>query len=341
MSTAGSKINLTTRIFSLINSIISRSAFGDKSDDQVEFVSLIRQAIALSTGLDLDDLFPSSKVLHMLTGYKGKIEKIHKRVDKILDNVVRKHQEKRTRGHDGNKSEIENEDLVDVLLRVQQSGSLDIQLTINNIKSVIWDIFAAGTDTSATTIGWVMSEMMKNPRVREKAQAELRQAFKGKELLSETDLEELTYLKLVVKETLRLHPPSPLLVPRECTEQTIIDGYEIPKKTMILINAWAIGRDPQYWDDAESFIPERFDGNLIDFKGNNFEYIPFGAGRRMCPGMAFGLASVMFPVALLLYHFNWKLPNKMKSEDLDMTEDFGLTVGRKYELCLIPTVYDV
>ncbi|PNX60200.1 cytochrome p450 71d8-like protein, partial [Trifolium pratense] len=138
MSSAGSKINLTTRIFSLINSIISRSAFGDKSDDQVEFVSLIRQAIALSTGLDLDDLFPSSKILHMLTGYKGKIEKIHKRVDKILDNVVRKHQEKRAGGNDGNKSEIENEDLVDVLLRVQQSGSLDIQLTINNIKSVIW-----------------------------------------------------------------------------------------------------------------------------------------------------------------------------------------------------------
>jgi cytochrome P450 len=203
-------------------------------------------------------------------------------------------------------------------------------------------VFAAGTDTSATTIGWVMSKLMKNPRVREKTQVELRQTFKEKELISETDLEELVYLKLVVKETLRLHPPSPLLVPRECTELTIIDGYEIPKKTMVLINAWAIGRDPQYWNDAESFIPERFEGNLIDFKGSNFEYIPFGAGRRMCPGMTSGLASVMFPVTLLLYHFNWELPNKMKSEDLDMTEDFGLTVGRKIELCLIPiVVYDV
>jgi cytochrome P450 len=202
-------------------------------------------------------------------------------------------------------------------------------------------VFAAGTDTSATTIGWVMSKLMKNPRVREKTQVELRQTFKEKELISETDLEELVYLKLVVKETLRLHPPSPLLVPRECTELTIIDGYEIPKKTMVLINAWAIGRDPQCWNDAESFIPERFEGNLIDFKGSNFEYIPFGAGRRMCPGMTFGLASVMFPVALLLYHFNWELPNKMKFEDLDMIEDFGLTVGRKNELCLIPTVYDI
>jgi cytochrome P450 len=202
------------------------------------------------------------------------------------------------------------------------------------------DVFVAGTDTSATTIGWAMSEMMKNPRVRIKAQAELREMFNGKEIISETDIEELPYLKLVIKETLRLHPPSPLLVPRENTELIKIDGYDIPKKTTVLINAWAIGRDPQYWNDAEMFMPERFDGSFIDFKGNNFEYTPFGAGRRMCPGMQFGLASVTFPLALLVYQFNWKLPNQMKSLDLDMTEDFGLTVGRKNDLCLILTIYD-
>ncbi|AES94842.1 putative premnaspirodiene oxygenase [Medicago truncatula] len=340
-SFAGSKINLTTRIFSVINSIILRAALGDKSEDQEEFVSLIRKAVAVSSGLELIDLFPSMKLIHVLTGMKKNVEKIHKRVDKILDNVVRKHQEKRARGNEGNKSEIEKEDLVDVLLRVQQSGSLDVQLTINNIKAVIWDVFVAGTDTSSTTIEWAMSEMMKNPRVREKAQAELRQAFNGKELIYETDVEKLSYLKLVIKETLRLHPPSPLLVPRLSTELTKIDGYDIPKNTTVFINAWAIGRDPKYWNDAERFIPERFDDSLIDFKGNNFEYIPFGAGRRMCPGMTFGLASVIFPLALLLYHFNWELPNQMKSQDLDMIEDFGLTVGRKNELCLIPTVYDV
>lgn len=186
-----------------------------------------------------------------------------------------------------------------------------------------------------------MSEMMKNPRVREKAQAEIRETFKGKQQISQTDLEELTYLKLVIKETLRLHPPSPLLVPRECNEQTIIDGYDIPKNTTVLINAWAIGRDPKFWSDAERFIPERFDGSFVDFKGMNFEYIPFGAGRRMCPGMTFGLASLTLPLALLLYHFNWELPNQMKPEDLDMVEEFGMTVGRKKGLCLIPTLYDV
>jgi hypothetical protein len=122
----------------MTNSIISRAAFGDKLEDQDEFVSLIREAVEVSSGLDLDDLFPSMKLIHKLTGLKSKVEKIHKRVDKILDNVVRKHQEKRARGNDGNKSEIEKEDLMDVLLRVQQSGNLDIELTINNIKAVIW-----------------------------------------------------------------------------------------------------------------------------------------------------------------------------------------------------------
>jgi cytochrome P450 len=137
-SFAGSKINLTTRIFSVINSIILRAALGDKSEDQEEFVSLIRKAVAVSSGLELIDLFPSMKLIHVLTGMKKNVEKIHKRVDKILDNVVIKHQEKRARGNEGNKSEIEKEDLVDVLLRVQQSGSLDVQLTINSIKAVIW-----------------------------------------------------------------------------------------------------------------------------------------------------------------------------------------------------------
>lgn len=202
----------------------------------------------------------------------------------------------------------------------------------------IQNIFASGTDTPASTLEWAMSEMMKNPRVREKAQAELRQTFKGKEIIRETDLEELSYLKSVIKETLRLHPPSQL-IPRECIKSTNIDGYEIPIKSKVMINTWAIGRDPQYWSDADRFIPERFNDSSIDFKGNSFEYIPFGAGRRMCPGMTFGLASITLPLALLLYHFNWELPNKMKPEDLDMNEHFGMTVGRKNKLCLIPTVY--
>ncbi|KAK7309257.1 hypothetical protein RJT34_05830 [Clitoria ternatea] len=337
----GSPINLTNKIFSMVSASVCRAAFGDKSKDKDEFVSLVRESIAMTGGFELADLFPSIKPIHFLTGIKTKFENIHERADKILENIVRNHKEKQKRAKEGNNSEAEQEDLVDVLLRIQQSGSLEVQITTDNIKAVIWDVFAAGTDTSSTTIEWAMSEMMKNPRVREKAQAEVRKTLKGKEIISERDLEELSYLKSVIKETLRLHPPSPLLIPRECSEPTIIDGYDIPIKTKVMTNAWALGRDPEYWSDAEEFVPERFDGSSIDFKGNNFEYIPFGAGRRMCPGMTFGLATVMLPLALLLYHFNWQLPNNMKPADFDMIERFGMAVGRETELSLIPTIYDL
>ena len=181
--------------------------------------------------------------------------------------------------------------------------------------------------------------MMKNPRVMKKAQDEVRQVFNTKGSVDETSLSEMKYLKCVVKETLRLHPSAPLLLPRECREEFEINGYKIPAKTRVLVNAWAMGRDPRYWIDPESFVPERFLDSSIDFKGTNFEYIPFGAGRRICPGMLFGLINVELPLAMLLHHFDWKLPEGMNHEDLDMTESFGVTVCRKQDLNLIPIAY--
>ncbi|KAL5735703.1 hypothetical protein ACOSQ2_030491 [Xanthoceras sorbifolium] len=184
-----------------------------------------------------------------------------------------------------------------------------------------------------------MSELMKNPKVMKKAQVEVREVFNRNGMLGETVINEMKFLKLVIKETMRLHPPAPLLVPRECRERCEVKGFEIPIKTRVLINAWAIGRDPKYWREPKSFIPERFFDSSIDYKGTNFEYIPFGAGRRICPGMPFGVASVELPLAMLLYHFDWKLPNEMKHEDLDMTESFGIIVRRKEDLYMIPIPY--
>ena len=142
---------------------------------------------------------------------------------------------------------------------------------------------------------------------------------------NESDMENLKYLKSVVKETLRLYPPGPLLLPRQCGQDCEINGYHIPIKSKVIVNAWAIGRDPNHWSEAERFYPERFIGSSVDYKGNSFEYIPFGAGRRICPGLTFGLTNVEFPLALLMYYFDWKLPNEMKNEDLDMTEAFGVS----------------
>ena len=186
-----------------------------------------------------------------------------------------------------------------------------------------------------------MLEMMKQPRILEKAQTEVRMVFKDKPHVDETQLHQLEYLQCVIKETLRLHPPIPLLLPRKNNETCEINGYKIPANTKIVVNAWALGRDPKYWSEAEYFKPERFaeSSNLYNFCGTNFEYIPFGSGRRLCPGIPFGMLNVELPLASLLYHFDWKLPDGLKREELDISEDFVVSVKKKLDLCLIPMCY--
>ncbi|CAJ1941484.1 unnamed protein product [Sphenostylis stenocarpa] len=333
-SSAGAPVNLSRRIDYFVCTFVSRATFGKITEDQEEFLLAVKESIEVADGFDLADMFPSSKPIQLITGLKTKLDKIHKKRDNMLEKIIKDNKANEGMG------EEKNETLVDVLLRVQDRGNLDPPITNNNIKAVIWDIFAAGTDTSAKVLEWAMSEMMKNPRVREKAQAEIRQILRGEKTIHENNLGELTYLKAVIRETLRLHPPLPLLLPRECIELCRIDGYDIPIKTKVIVNGWAIGRDPEHWHDAESFIPERFHATSIDFKGTDFEYIPFGAGRRMCPGLSFGIANVEFALAKLLYHFDWELPEGMKPEDFDMDEAIGAVVGRKNNLHLIPIPYN-
>lgn len=198
-----------------------------------------------------------------------------------------------------------------------------------------------GVDTSAITVVWAMAELTKNPRLMHKAQEEVRKCVGPKGKVTESDLDKLVYMKMIIKETLRLHPPAPLLLPREALSPFTVNGYNIYPKTMIQINAWAIGRDPKSWDNPEEFSPERFMNNSIDFKGQNFELLPFGSGRRSCPAMQMGLITTEIALANLLYCFDWKLPSGMKEDDLNMDESAGvsLTVSKKIPLMLVPVNY--
>ncbi|KAK6778657.1 hypothetical protein RDI58_025375 [Solanum bulbocastanum] len=335
-STPDEPINVTERILWYQSSITCKAAFGELLKDQEKFVGILRELMEVASGFNLADIFPSIKILRVLSGLKSRILKVHKNVAVIVEDVINEHKKNIASGKKGNGA-FGGEDLVDVLLRLKESGELKIPITNDNIKAIIIDLFSAGTETSTTTTIWAMTELIRNPSVLAKAQAEVREAFKGKETFNEDVIEELEYLKQVVKETLRLHPPLPLLVPRECREETNINGYTIPLKTRVLVNVYAMGRDPKYWEDAERFIPERFEKSSVNFMGNNFEYLPFGAGRRICPGITFGLINVYLPLANLLYHFDWKLPDGMKLEDVDMTEFSGITAARKSELYLIAT----
>ncbi|KAK2977952.1 hypothetical protein RJ640_014232 [Escallonia rubra] len=334
-SSLGTTINLTEKLYSLLNVIICRAVFGRRCKDQDLLIPQIKLLLRLGGGLDVADLFPSKKFLHVLTGLGPKLLKMHHKVDKILDNIISERREILASTKEGKTDDKEEEDLIGILLRRQEDSGLELPITSHNVKAVIMDMFSAGTETSSITIEWAMVEIIRNPRVMKKAQAEVRQALTKKKIIGETDIQELSYLKLVIKETLRLHPPAPLLSPRECREECKVGGYNIPVKTKLIVNAWAMGRDPDYWHDAESFIPERFEKSPLDFTGTNLEFIPFGAGRRMCPGFLLGLANVELPLAALLYHFNWKLPSGIKAEDMDMTEIVGASAGRKQNLNLI------
>ncbi|KAL5802300.1 hypothetical protein ACOSQ4_030605 [Xanthoceras sorbifolium] len=333
----GSLLNLTEKIFALTYGITARAAFGNRCKDQQKFISIAMEGIRFASGFSIADLYPSIGLLEVITGMKSKFKKLHQEEDRILGDILNEHKDRKQNMKIGQgKAE---EDLVDVFLRLQQDGDLEFPLTDNNIKAVIWDIFAAGSETSSTAIEWAMSEMLKNPRVLKKAQAEVRWVFDGKGKVDESSIHELKFLKATVQETPRLHPSAPLLLPRENTESCQINGYEIPAKTRTIVNAWAIARDPKYWIEPEKFNPERFLDNPIDYKGTNFTYIPFGVGRRICPGIQFALPNLELPLAQMLCHFDWKLPNGMKEDNLDMTEIFGVTVKRKNDMMLLPIPY--
>ncbi|OIT32585.1 5-epiaristolochene 1,3-dihydroxylase [Nicotiana attenuata] len=317
-------------ILELLSAKMVKSFSAIRQDELLSLVSSISSTI----GFDVADLFPSCKILHKMSGSKSKLVNAHQKVDGVMEDILNKHIENRGAGNKGN-GEFGDEDLVDVFLRIKENAELQFTITNDHIKAVILDIFLAGTETSFTVIIWALVELMKNPHVMAKAQSEVRQVFKGKKNVDEEDFEKLTYLKLVIKETLRLHFPVPFIGPRECREQTNIDGYTIPLKTRVLVNAWALARDPESWHDPENFIPERFENSSIDFTGNHFEFVPFGAGRRMCPGMLFGLANVGLPLAQLLLHFGWELPYGTNPKDLDMTETHGIVAAKKKYLYLV------
>ncbi|XP_010506516.1 PREDICTED: cytochrome P450 76C1 [Camelina sativa] len=232
-----------------------------------------------------------------------------------------------------NPKDVSKNDFVDNLLNYKGD---EAEINISDIEHLVLDMFTAGSDTSSSTLEWAMAELLRNPKTMLKAQAEMDRVIGQNGMVEDSDISELPYLQAVVKETFRLHPGAPFLVPRKAESDVEILGFMVLKDTQVLVNVWGIGRDPSVWENPTLFEPERFLGKEIDLRGRDYEFTPFGAGRRICPGLPFAVKTVSLMLASLLYSFDWKLPNGVVSENLDMDETFGITLHKTKPLHAIP-----
>ncbi|KAK1647695.1 hypothetical protein QYE76_065500 [Lolium multiflorum] len=335
---AGGTVDMSQLLNSFVHDIVVRIVSGKfflKEGQSKILGDLINDSSRLLGGFNLEEYFPAlARVKVLKKAVCAKAEGVRNRWADLLDKVI----DDRL-ANDKSKLDHTDTDFVDILLSLQ----LEYNLTRENLKALLMDVFFGATSSSSNTLEFTLAELMRRPHLLEKLQDEVRTIGpQGQEIVGEIDINNMTYLRATIKESLRLHPVAPLLAPHLAMDDCYIDGYMVPAGTRVIVNAWAIGRDSTSWGDAEDFIPERFvkGGNdvHVNFKGSDFQFLPFGAGRRMCPGINLATTNIELMLANLIYHFDWELPPGVKRKDIDMTEVFGLTVRRKEKLLLVPKI---
>jgi cytochrome P450 len=343
-STSGKPVHLASLLLACANSITAKAAFGEVCDAELreQFLTAMEVGVSAGGGFCVGDLFPSLWFVDVITGLKGGLWKARRQIDAVFDTIIAECEARREKKKTSTTATAEEDDILSVILQIKDEGEIKFPVGNTNVKAIILDLFIGGTETTATSVEWIMSELMRNPDVMQKVQAEVRRTFDNKKPQDhEAHIEELHYMKMIIKETLRMHPPLPLMIPHECRQTCDIGGFKVLEGSRILINAWAIGRNPDSWEDAEVFRPERFEDSNLDYKGTQYEYLPFGSGRRMCPGSNFGLAALDLILARLLYYFNWSLLGGMRPDELDTEMIAGATAKKKNPLNLVATPYNV
>ncbi|KAL6867498.1 hypothetical protein ACP4OV_015522 [Aristida adscensionis] len=314
------QVVLTTILNLLSSAIFSVDLAGhDDHGASGEFKEVITEFTVAAASPNVSDFFPVVAPLD-LQRLRRRLEKVFKRMYAIFDEQIERRMQERDAG------EPPKNDFLDVLLdyRGAEDGSgFDRQ----TLRTLLTDLISAGSDSSTATVEWAMAELLQNPSPMAKAREEITQVIGSKPDITESDISQLKYLNAIVKETFRLHPPAPFLLPHLAETTTEIGGYTAPKGTRILVNVWAIGHDMDLWSEPEKFMPERFLGKEMDFRGRNFELLPFGSGRRICPGMPMADRTVHLILASLIHGFEWKLPADIDRNGVDMSERFGFVLS--------------
>ncbi|KAI3923525.1 hypothetical protein MKW92_010829 [Papaver armeniacum] len=338
----GTPINVGKQVYAATVNVVLNMLWGGtmQGDDRIrvgiEVQQLIDEIIELVLKPNVSDFFPILARFD-LQGIQKKAWKAFGELDRVFDSVINQHLklDKENNGH----KQRSGKDFLHFVLELTEKHDFKTQVTMTQLKALLLDVVVAGTDTSATTLEWAMSEVIKNPEVMRKAQEELDEVVGKNSIVEESHMNQLPYLEAVVKETLRLHPALPLLVPRRSITSPVVGGYTIPEGSRVFVNVWAIHRDSDAWNNPLVFRPERFfssDDHLkkYGYIGNNFDFLPFGSGRRVCAGIPLAERLLIYVLASLLHSFDWKLP---EGEKHDLTEKFGVVLKKATPLVAIPT----
>uniref|UniRef100_A0A0E0NYX5 trimethyltridecatetraene synthase n=1 Tax=Oryza rufipogon TaxID=4529 RepID=A0A0E0NYX5_ORYRU len=355
---AGRAVAVRERLASATLRNILRMSVGDKwsgvygSADGEAFRRTLDEAFEVSGAVSNVGEWVSLLGWLDVQGFRRRMKRLSKMYDRFLEQILHEHEASMAAAGDGGQPAAAACDLVDVLLQLsgeEEEGSAgagadsEARLTRDGVKAFILDIIAGGTESSAVAMEWAMAELLRRPDAMAAATDELDRVVGTARWVTERDIPDLPYVDAVVKEALRLHPVGPLLVPHHAMEDTVVaGGYVVPAGARVLVNAWAIARDPASWPDRpDAFLPERFlpGGGAaaagLDVRGQHYELLPFGSGRRVCPATNLAMKMVALGVASLVQGFAWRLPDGVAAEDVSMEELVGLSTRRKVPLVAV------
>ncbi|KAJ4771939.1 Cytochrome P450 76C4 [Rhynchospora pubera] len=326
---AGHPVDIGHIFFSGMLNMISNVLFSQdivdiNSESPQEFEELIKESINENLKPNASDFFPFLRLFD-LQGRRRTSARYHRQYHKTFNVIVDARLQHRRNGGKN------YGDFLDSLLDLLAQS----KISRKEIQILFTELFGAGSHTTSITVEWAMGELLHDPIAMAKAQAEVREVF-AIQNLEESDALDLPYLQAVIKEAMRLHPPGPLLLHKAIEDGVTLCGYRVPREAQVLVNAWAIGRDPKVWTEPDVFRPERFLEKHISFHGRDFEFIPFGSGKKICPGLPFAVKIVPFLLALILAEFDWKLPDGMEPKDVDLTEKFAAVLELAVPLHAIP-----
>ncbi|RLN39121.1 geraniol 8-hydroxylase-like [Panicum miliaceum] len=334
----GAAVDVGRTAFATVLNLLSTTIFSrdltnlDDHGESKEFQEVVTEIMEAAGSPNLSDFYPAFAAAD-LQGCRRRTAKGFARLHRAFDLEIDQRLPARKAG------QPRKNDFLDLLLdsETEMGDNGTAWLNRDTLRSMLLDLFVAGSDTTSNTVEWAMTELLRNPVSMSKLCDELVRVIGSRKNIEESQIGQLPYLQAVVKETFRLHPPAPLLLPRQAEMATKLIGYTIPKGARLLINIWAMGRDANVWPEPEKFMPERFLEKAVDFRGGDFDLIPFGAGRRICPGMPLAIRMVHLVLGSLLNQFKWKLPIEVERNGVDVAENFGVTLIKAVPLCAIAT----